>query len=133
MGVDFYLRAAGGTICPVEALLPYLAVHGQYNGPLFILENGKYLTRQCLCTMPSGLLTELHIDSLKYNTHNFRIGAATTARQANIPDTLIQFMGRWKNNEYLTYLETPSMELAKLSKHIIINHQPLYTTCQSST
>ena len=94
VGVDLYLGATGGTICPVKGLLPYLAVRGQYKGPLFILEYGKHLTRQHLCTLLNGLLTELHIDTRKYNTHSFHIGAATTARQANIPDPLIQLMGR---------------------------------------
>ena len=94
VGVDLYLRTTGGTICPVKALLPYLAVHGQYKGPLFILEDRKYLTHQRLCTLLNGLLTELHIDTQKYNTHSFHIAAATTARQANIPDPLIQLMGR---------------------------------------
>ena len=41
VGVDLYLRVTGGTICPVKALLPYLAVCGQYKGPLFILEDGN--------------------------------------------------------------------------------------------
>ena len=133
VGVDLYLGATVGTIYPIKALLPYLAVRGQYKGPLFILEDGKYLTRQRLCTWLNGLLTELHIDTRKYNTHSFCIGADTTARQANIPDALIQLMGRWKSNAYLTYIKTPPMELAKLSKHLIISYQPPYTTCQSST
>ena len=60
VGVDLYLEATGGTICLVKALLPYLAVRGQYKGLLFILEDGKYLTRQCLYTLLNGLLTELH-------------------------------------------------------------------------
>ena len=88
---------------------------------------------QCLCTLLNGLLTELHIDTWKYNTHSFRIGAATTARQANILDPLIQLMGRWKGNAYLTYIKTPPMEMAKLSKHLINNYQPPYTTRLSST
>ena len=67
------------------------------------------------------------------NTHSFRIGAATTVRQANILDPLIQLIGRWKSNAYLTYIKTPPMEMAKLSKHLIINYQPPYTTRLSST
>ena len=61
---------------------------------------------QRLCTLLNGLLTELHIDTRKYNIHSFRIGAATTARQANIPNPLIQLMGRLKSNAYLTYIKT---------------------------
>ena len=65
VGVDLYLGATGGTICPVKALLPYLAVCGQYKALLFILKDRKYLTRQCLCTLLNDLLNELHIDTRK--------------------------------------------------------------------
>ena len=45
--------------------------------------------------------------------HSFRIGAAITARQANVPDILIKMMGRWKSNAYQSYIRTPPQELAK--------------------
>ena len=93
-GVDLYLRTTGATICPVRGLLPYLALHGHHKGPRFILEDGRYLTHQHLCSILHSLLTPPQIDTQKYNTHNFRVGATTTARQANIPDPLIQLMGR---------------------------------------
>lgn len=123
VGIDLYLGATGATICPVKGLLPYLALRGHRKGPLFILEDGRYLTRQRLCSLLDSVLTKLQIDSRKYNTHSFRIGAATTARQANIPDALIQLMGRWKSNAYLTYIKTPPTELAKLSKCLVTNYQ----------
>ena len=123
VGVDLYLGATGATICPVRGLLPYLALRGHHKGPLFILEDGKYLTRQRLCTLLDSLLIKLRINTQNYNTHSFRIGAATTARQANIPDPLIQLMGRWKSNAYLTYIKTPPTKLAKLSKCLITNYQ----------
>ena len=87
---------------------------------------------QHLCTLLNGLLTKLYIDTRKYNTHSFRIGVATTKIQANIPNPLIQLMGRWKSNAYLTYIKIP-MEMAKLPKYLIINYQLPYTTRQSST
>ena len=58
--------------------------------------------------------------------------AATTAKQANNFDTFIQLMERWKSNAYLIYIKTPPMELAKLSKHLIINYQQHYTSGQPS-
>ena len=127
-GVDLYLGATGATTCPVKAILPYLALHGHHKGPLFILEDGKYLTRQRLNFLLNTLLTTLNIDSSKYNTHSFRIGAATTAREANIPDALIQLMGRWKSNAYLTYIKTPPTEMARLSKYLITTYQQTHTS-----
>ena len=109
-GVDLYFGATGETTCPIKGILPYLALHGNHKGPLFILKDGKYLTRQRLNSLLNTLLTTLKIDSRKYNTHSFCIGAATTAREANIPDALIQLMGRWKSNAYLTYIKTPQQQ-----------------------
>ena len=127
-GVDLYLGKTGATICPVRGLLPYLALHGHHRGPLFILEDGRYLTRQRLCSILHSLLTTLQIETQKYNTHSFRVGAATTARQANIPDPLIQLMGRWKSSAYLTYIKTSPADLAKLSKRLITNDRDPDTT-----
>ena len=127
VGVDLYLGASGVTICPVKELLPYLDLRDHHKGPLFILENGKYLTRQHLCSLLDGLLTKLQIDTSKYNTHSFRIRAATTAKQANIPDSLIQLIGRWKSNAYMTYVKTSPVQLAKLSNHLITNYQQPHT------
>ena len=125
-GVDLYFGATGDTTCPIKGILPYLALRGNHKGPLFILKDGKYLTRQRLNSLLNTLLTTLKIDSRKYNTHSFRIGAATTAREANIPDALIQLMGRWKSNAYLTYIKTPPTTMANLSKCLITKYnQPL--------
>ena len=57
-----------------------------------------------------------------YNTHSFRIGAATTARQANIPDAIIKMLGRWKSDAYQSYIKTPPQELSKLSKYLVSGH-----------
>ena len=83
VGEDLYLGATGTTICPVKGLLPYLTQCDHHKRPLFILEAGKYLTCQRLCSLLDGLPTKLQIDISKYNTYNFCIGAATTAKQAN--------------------------------------------------
>ena len=103
VGVNLYLRATGAT---------WEKSSGHHKGPLFILEDGKYLTCQRLCTLLDSLLIKLRIDTQNYHTHSFCSRTATTARQANIPDPLIQLMGGWKSNAYLTYIKTPPTELA---------------------
>ena len=118
-GVDIYLGATGTTLCPIKAMLPYLALRPKhFNGPLFILENGHGLTRQHFSSILDTLLSQLGFDSTQYNTHSFRIGAATTAAQANIPHASIQMLGRWKSNAYQLYVKTPPQELARFSKYM---------------
>ena len=62
------------------------------------------------------LLEELHFKKENFNTHSFRIRAATSAKAANICDTHIQMLGRWKSNAYKLYIETPLQEIANLSR-----------------
>jgi len=40
----------------------------------------------------------LELDDTFYNTHSFRIGATTSAKEAGIADTDIKMMGRWKSD-----------------------------------
>ena len=73
------------------------------------------LTRHLFSMAVDELLTELHIDKRLYNTHSFRIGAATSAIQVNIPDIHVQMLGRWKSEAYKWYVRTSPQELAHLS------------------
>ena len=45
-GVQLYLGRTDEDICPITGILPYLAIRGAKPGPLFVLEDGTYLTRQ---------------------------------------------------------------------------------------
>ena len=44
-GTHLYLGKTGHHVCPVEAITPYLIARGNRPGPLFMLQNGKMLTR----------------------------------------------------------------------------------------
>lgn len=45
-GVQFYLGKTDTDICPVCAILPYLAIRGPKQGPLFIMKDSSFLKRQ---------------------------------------------------------------------------------------
>ena len=47
-GVDVYVGAISACICPVEALLVYIAIREADPGPLFIFQSGAPLTRSSL-------------------------------------------------------------------------------------
>ena len=45
-GVTLCLGKTDSQLCPVDALLPYMAVRGNQEGPLFIMADGRRLTHQ---------------------------------------------------------------------------------------
>ena len=75
------LGKTGTDICPISATLPYLAIRGLGYGPLFIKQNGAYLTTHQFADLPNETLQEAGVDSTGYNTHSFRTGIVTTANQ----------------------------------------------------
>ena len=107
-GCTLCLGKTGKDICPISAILPYLAKRGGRTGPLFILADGTYLTRGRFAAALTDTLSEAGIESKAYNTHSFRIGAATTANDKGISDVNITMLGRWKSNAYQQYVRTPN-------------------------
>ena len=66
------------------------------------------------------LLTLLKLDYRHYNTHSFRIGAATSAAQAMNPGSQIKVLGCWQSNAYQRYI--------KLTKKLATSQQEILTT-----
>ena len=114
-GTTVIVGRTGDLLCPVSAVLAYLAIRGTTPGPLFQLENGVPLTKTRFILKFREALTQIGIDASKYAGHSFRIGAATTAAQHGIEDSVIQRMGRWKTTAYLSYIQPPKEFLTKLS------------------
>ena len=120
-GVNLFLAKTGKDLCPVAAMLPYLALRGSKQGPLFVLQDGSYLTRQRFTELLRATLKDVGLDESKYAAHSFRIGAATSAKDAGIDDVHVKMLGRWKSNAYQLYVRTPQEKLALLSKQLVAN------------
>ena len=102
-GVSLFLEETDTSLCPVEAILSYLVIRGNSPGPLYIMQDSRRLTRQLFSDSLNDILKELHLDIGSYNTHSFRIGAATSAKEAGISDSHIMMLGRWRTSAYHSY------------------------------
>ena len=93
-GHTLYIGSTGNCLCPVAAILAYLAIHPPGPGPLFLHESGQPLSRAGLVQSVRSALGSVGGDLSRFNGHSFRIGAASTAASVGIPDSLIQTLGR---------------------------------------
>ena len=115
-GVTLHLGATGCALCPLAAMLGYLAVRPSSPGPLFIFKDGSALSRPRLVQALREALRQVGVDDSHYSGHSFRIGAATTAAQAGVSDALIKTLGRWKSAAYATYIRTSRQSLLRISQ-----------------
>jgi len=62
IGVKLCLAHTHSVVCPVKAILPYLAIRGGSPGPLFIFSDGSYLTRPRFKALLSATLIQAGLD-----------------------------------------------------------------------
>ena len=112
-GVDVYLgRTGDNNLCPVSALLAYLTIRGNAPGPLFRLKDGKLHTTAVFTASLREALSTLGYNATEYAGHSFRIGAATTAAECGIEDSIIKLLGRWDSSAYQVYVRASGQALA---------------------
>ena len=118
-GVTIHLGRTGDILCPVSALLAYLARRPSTPGPLFLLQSGHPLSRHTLVTVVRETLASAGLEVSRFNGHSFRIGAATAAAEAGLPDSTIQQLGRWKSSAFMRYLRPPVQAVAASSRRLL--------------
>ena len=114
--IDVYVGATGSDVCPASTLLQYIGVHSSTAGPLFVFHCGQFLTRSLLVSHLQRALEQAGMEHKNFNGHSFRIGAATTAAQCGIENSVIETMGRWKSDAYRIYVKIPHSHLASISR-----------------
>lgn len=114
------IAKSNSTVCAVTALQDYFLQTStrQSSQPLFQFTDGRNLTRTSLTNNLRGLLNVCGLDSSQFASHSFRIGAATTAGAAGLPDWLIKVLGRWKSDAYQTYIKTPQDTILKVPQSL---------------
>lgn len=73
------LGKTGDDLCPVSALLSYLAYRGTKPGALFTWADGSTLSKTKFVEAVRSALTKAGLPAKDYEGHSFRMGAATTA------------------------------------------------------
>ena len=117
-GVDIYLRRTHNQLCPVEAILAYIAKQGREQGLQFRFKDGCLLTKDQLMSKVRESLSMAGVNVKLYSGHSFRIGAATTAGHKGLPSEKIQTLGRWDSTAYLLYVRLSREELSSTLKII---------------
>ena len=115
-GTEVFIGATANDLGPVEAVRAYVARRGTAPGAFFCGEGGAPLTKMRFVVLVRAALTRAGVPVAGYSGHSFRIGAATAAAQAGIPDSTIQALGRWTSSAFLEYIRTPREQLAQFSQ-----------------
>ena len=106
-GARIVLGREQSALCPVAALLGYIAARGDKPGPFFTNSSGKPLTKSVFVGEIWTILGALGVPQDQYAGHSFRIEAATSAALAGVEDSMIQLLGRWQSAAFLRYVRTP--------------------------
>ena len=111
------LAPSGKSVCRVRALEKHLKSCQDSSKPLFMFSDQTYLTRSSLSDTLQSLLQETRHKGY-YTSHSFRIGAASTAAAADLPDWLIKVLGRWSSDCYQHYIRTPANVIDSVSRKL---------------
>lgn len=72
--------------------------------------DGLPISRQYFTQQLRLALAFCNLDLQSYNTHSFRIGAATTAASLGFSELQIQSMGRWNSSAFKKYIRIPTLK-----------------------
>ena len=117
-GADKFISRADGPLCPVAATLSYIIERGTSPGPFFKYSNGKPLLKWKFVSEVRNALQASGLPYQCFAGHSFRIGAATSAANAGLEDSLIHILGRWNSDAFLLYIKSPKEHLAHYSSII---------------
>ena len=104
------IARADSSLCAVTAMQHYFQFVAP-PGPLFIFRSGRLLTRATITSLLRDAACHAGLPFHSLKGHSFRIGAASSAATAGLPDWLIKVMCRWSSHCYQLYIRTPKQVL----------------------
>ena len=112
MGQGVVIQVSGNPskICAFSNMSTYLKVRPQKPGPLFCHFNGEVLTWYQYKAILKKALNILNIPAAKYNSHSFRIGAATEVVERGYSNEEVRMAGRWKSSVFKNYIRMPEFQ-----------------------
>ena len=115
-GVQVFIGRTGDAMCPIAAMLAYLACRGSHEGPFFQFVNRQPPMKGKFTDHIRPVLKQIGLPYQDFAGHSFWIGAATAA--AGVEDSTIRMLGRWNSSAFLGYIRTPKENLAQFSRTI---------------
>ena len=116
--VNVHVGRTNTPLCPVTAMLAYMASRRHTPGPFFRDEQGQPLTKARFVREIRKALSQLGLPAEQFAGYSFRIRAVTAAAQAGLEDSVIQALGRWSSAAFLLYIRTPREQLAQFTTRI---------------
>ena len=89
-GQSLSVARSSSTICAVMAMRNYFLLARPQPGPLFYFQSGRYLTRGVVSNLLQDSARFAGLPYLCLKGHSFRIGAASVAAAAGLPNWLIK-------------------------------------------
>ena len=106
---------------PVSAILKAfsLAPGAPDEGPAFVSpSNFLPLSPARFSQILKSHIKKIGYDHHKYSGHSFRRGGATWAMRNHFPAEVIKFMGDWKSDAYMAYIDMPLQARINYSKQM---------------
>ena len=100
------VQSSNDFLCPVRALMAFIAIRPQCLGPFFCHFDGTPLTRYQFNSVLKRTVSLAGLKEHHIRGHSFRIGAASSASALGLSQADIRSMGRWRSNAVLSYIRT---------------------------
>ncbi|XP_044136651.1 uncharacterized protein LOC122928152 [Bufo gargarizans] len=97
------LHPVPGVSCPVHLISQYSSLRSA-GCNFFAHADGSPLTKFQFVSVFKSCLALCGADPKEFGTHSFRIGAATEAARAGLPESEIMRIGRWKSACFARYI-----------------------------
>ena len=122
-GHTLVVACSPSPICAVIAMRNYFLA-SRPRGPLFYFHPGRLLARSTVGNLLRDAARHASLPYKSLKGHSFRIGAASTAAAAGLPDWLIKVLGRWSSDRYQLYISTPRNVLLSAAPRMAVISLP---------